>query len=205
MDTLALTISLLLIAGVLALVLYPLWTQNRTNVRLDAAGRDLVETQARYQAALAAIRDLMFDHEMGKVATDDYQTLLVKAKLEAAHLRRQIDWLSQGDLALDPALDARLEALVAQTRQTEPNGSSTLRRQVEAEIEALKQSATLACPHCGKLYQSGDMFCAGCGQAIPAAQPLSTCPQCGHTIQPDDAFCARCGSALPKTISTRKE
>jgi len=206
MDTLFIT--LILTAGALALALYPLWRRQTRSAawpdRAAPAGRTLEEYQARYQAALAAIKDLMFDYEMGKVSAEDYQTLLPKTRLQAANLRRQMDQLSPDTgPAIDPALDARIETLVAELKNGPMNDNEALRQEVEAEIEALKHlqpDAETPCPHCGHTAQPGDTFCSRCGQALPK----TACPHCGHVVHSTDDFCARCGSVLNNNISIRK-
>ena len=119
--TLTIIISLALVVGAFALIFYPLWQQTRPDAifRVDRSGQTLEEYQARYQATLASIKDLMFDYEMGKVSTEDYETLLQSTKLEAAQLRQQIDRLSQGvESAIDADLDREIETLVSQLRQS---------------------------------------------------------------------------------------
>ena len=116
----------MLVVIALLLVGYPLWRQMRPEAlfQVDRSGQTLEECQARYQAVLAAIKDLMFDHEMGKVPAEDYEILLTKSKLEAARIRQQIDLLSQSsEPELDPALDAEIEELVAQLDLNNPNGN----------------------------------------------------------------------------------
>lgn len=212
MDILSLVISLLLGGVALVLIFYPLWQQTRPAAvfRVDHSGQTLEEYEARYRAALAAIKDLMFDHEMGKVSTEDYEILLHKSKLEAAHLRQQIDRLNRSAPAAAPALEAEIEALIAQTRASYPNGDDPLRQEVEAEIEALKHMQagnSPVCPTCGKPYHPADAFCAGCGQSL-ADLPLTTraaavtCPVCNAPIESGDAFCASCGAALAEPAPT---
>jgi len=215
MDTLTLLMILLLGAGSLALILYPLWQQTRAEsvFQVDRAGQTLEEYQARYYALLNSIRDLMFDYEMGKVSDEDYNSLLHKTKLDAAHIRRQIDRLEElGEAAADTALDAEIENMVRRQRTAPLNGNQALLKEIDAEIEALQ---TLdvddgpACLQCGKPYQPGDAFCAGCGQSLPAveippaAEVTPACPDCGAPAHSDDAFCAKCGASL--AVSTQPE
>ena len=207
MDTLAIFLSLVLVGGTLALILYPLWRQPQTRMNRDASGRTAEELEARYQASLAAIRDLMFDYEMGKVTQADYDSLLTKSKLEAAQIRRQIDQMSQQtDADLDPAIDTEIEKLVAQLKSSPVNGNEPLLKEVDKEIEILKhaQHDTLTCPNCGNIAQAGDAFCSSCGQSLENVKAdENTCPQCGTSIQPDDAFCAKCGTELNSNLATR--
>ena len=207
MDILNLIITLALVGGTLTLVLYPLWRQTRsdTSFRINRAGRTLEEYEARYQAALAAIKDLMFDYEMGKVAPEDYEPLLAKSKLEAARIRQQIDrFCDEIEPEIDPALNVEIEALVTQLKNDKVN--QTLRGEVDAEIETLKHMPqnSAACPNCGKPFPVGDAFCSGCGQSLAGViSPTATCRECGAPIQPDDVFCAQCGVAVDSKLAMR--
>lgn len=206
MDILTLTLSILLAGLALGIILYPLWQQYHAEAILlaDPAEQTLENYEARYQAAISAIKVLMFDYEMGKVSEADYQTLLSKTKLEAAQIRRQIDHLSQEQLSvtdIDAALDAEIENLVAQLRNDRRNGNESLLQEVNAEIELLKNTPSqksLACPNCAKRVRPEDAFCSGCGQSLDGLKSAneSACPECGAEIQPEDAFCAQCGAAL---------
>lgn len=212
MDALTLTLSLALAACAFGLILYPLWQQTRseTVLQYDQSGQTLEEYQARYQAALDAIKDLMFDREMGKISAEDYEKLLTRSKLEAAEIRHQIDRLNHSTAAdKEATLDVEVERLVAQLRTGPLNGSEVLLDEVDAEIEALKNiqigSAGVdeaTCPHCGQAFLLGDAFCTGCGQPLPEVTVVEpdileeVCPTCGYAYRPDDVFCARCGQAL---------
>lgn len=212
MDALTLTLSLVLFAGAIGLIFYPLWQQTRSEaeVQPDNSGQTLEEYQARYQAALDAIKDLMFDHEMGKSSPEDYEKLLARSKLEAAEIRHQIDRLNHSTVAdKEAAWDVEIERQVAQLRMGQLNGSEALLDEVDAEIEALKNIRLspagvdeAVCPHCGQAFLPGDAFCTGCGQPLPevtVAEPDTVeevCPACGYAYRPGDTFCARCGQAL---------
>jgi hypothetical protein len=216
MDALILIFIVILIGSALTLIFYPLWQQTRPEAifRINRAGQTLEEYQARYQALLDAIKDLMFDYEMGKVAADDYQALLNNSKLEAVSLRRQIDRLSHGDgVEVEATLDAEIETLVARMRNDNLDGNRTLLPEIDAEIELLKTvdlarhdghtdgvgDQQLACPNCGNTYQVGDAFCTRCGQPVTGSEVkamANTCPECGYAYQPGDAFCAQCGTVL---------
>ena len=207
MDTLTLMISLTLVVFAFALILYPLWRQRRPggNFRANQSGRSREEYEVRYQAALTAIKDLMFDYEMGKVAPEDYEPLLAKSKLEAARIRQQIDrFCDEIEPEIDPALNVEIEALVTQLKNDKVN--QTLRGEVDAEIETLKHMPqnSAACPNCGKPFPVGDAFCSGCGQSLAGViSPTATCRECGAPIQPDDVFCAQCGVAVDSKLAMR--
>jgi DNA-directed RNA polymerase subunit RPC12/RpoP len=210
MDIVLLLMILLLMGIALLLILYPLWQQTnaRTSFQISSLGHQtLEEYQAQYRAALAAIKDLTFDYEMGKISTEDYETVLVKSKLNAAKIRQQIDLLVDlpEDEPVDEAVDMEIEKLVAGLRNNHHTRDELLLAEVEAEIELLKNAglshSTQTCQKCGKRVQPEDVFCSRCGQ--PVAQPeagpppdADICPECGYKIKAGDAFCARCGAAL---------
>lgn len=211
MEILTILVIVLLVLLALTLVVYPLWQQTRPEAlfQVNRTGQTLEEYQARYQATLASIKDLMFDHEMGKVFEADYQLLLNKAKLEAAGYRKEIERLDSDTETVDAALNTHIETLVSQLRGNTANGHSELRQAVDAEIELLKQATPSlqgsgpTCPNCGRPFQPGDAFCVGCGQSLKnvmAPEKTNFCPQCGAPTQPDDSFCARCGHALAPAV-----
>lgn len=205
------TLLLVIVLGLAALLLigYPLWQQTRPDsvFQVNRAGQTLEEYQARYEATLASIKDLMFDYEMGKVAEADYQMLLEKAKQEAANIRKNIDQRKQASADLpDAELDSEIEGLILAARQNAAAVNGNLLNAVAEEIERLRQAPaggqTTGCPNCGSATLPGDAFCNHCGCALPVAPiaPLlsqnTTCAGCGSTVKPGDAFCAVCGLAL---------
>lgn len=213
MDTLTFISILGLVAAALLLILYPLWQQTRgqTAEQITRSGQTLEEAQTRYGALLAAIRDLMFDHEMGKVATEDYEILLTRTKLEAATIRGQIDQLANTS-APEPntKLEAEVETLIARLRDDDQVRENALLSEINAELELLKNvqpdrrlQTGSTCATCGYSLQPDDAFCSRCGQAVPPPETkadLETglCPGCGSATQIGDAFCAQCGTSLNK-------
>ncbi|MCB0177995.1 MAG: zinc ribbon domain-containing protein [Anaerolineae bacterium] len=208
MDVLTIILIVLLVGVTIGLVGAPLWqpaASAATTADVERPGQSLEELEAQYRATLAAIKDLNFDYEMGKVSTEDYQPLLAKSKLEAARIRQAIDHLSNAEIAEQAqALDAEIETLVAQLRQG-PEPDEALVHDVDAEIEALKTlparlpaTEGSVCPHCGAALRADDKFCSSCGQAVPepAADLADHCPHCGYTYESGDAFCAHCGTPL---------
>ncbi|MCG3209127.1 MAG: hypothetical protein FOGNACKC_02746 [Anaerolineae bacterium] len=208
MEILTIAIIVLLVGLALALAAYPLWQQSRpeTLFKVTRSGQTLEEYQARYSAALVAIKDLMFDFEMGKITAEDYDILLTQAKLEAAQFRKNIDRLSRSDgqTPLDAALNQQIEALVAQTRQQTAGNHHVIPPEVNAEIELLKRIERIdaggGCPNCGAAIQPNDAFCTRCGQSL-AQTGAGFCPRCGSPAQPGDAFCTRCGGPLSVSVA----
>ena len=98
----------------------------------------------RHSELLLALRDLDFDHQIGKVTEEDYgalrETLLVQAATALETREKQ-----------DAEQDARLEEAIR------------LRRD--------KQSTTRECSQCGASLDLSDRFCRVCGKPVETTCP----------------------------------
>ncbi len=209
MEIVTIVASAALMGGALYLILLPLQNRKAAMLRTSASGQTATELEVRYQAALTAIKDLMFDFEMGKMSQDDYNILLAKIKQEAAQIRKEIDRLTAHGVS--PALDAEIETLVTQTRGQlqHDNGSAALLAEIDARIERLKVAQgnghITTCPKCHARVMLGDAYCASCGHTLDEISLKSAsvrqCAACHGPVQPGDAFCASCGAPLdPMTM-----
>jgi hypothetical protein len=95
MGTLAVVLGALLAAGVVVLVALPFLREpSAADDRLDALGesevRRLVLAEER-DRALAALKELEFDHRTGKLDDSDYRSLVGPLRREAAAALRAID------------------------------------------------------------------------------------------------------------------
>ena len=119
--------------------------------------------------ALAALKEIEFDRETGKLSDEDYAFL--KSKYTGA----------------------ALEAL----RAEEKGGDVEV--MIAARVRALRSAATSAppgaptCPTCGPRPEPGAVFCSTCGQRL---QPGGACAGCGAEVLPDSRFCERCGTGV---------
>lgn len=202
----------LLILGAFVFVFRPLFSVKNGRWWRPEAGQvsfTLDELVARRDAIYAALKDVEFDQETGKLDSEDYQIVRTRYMAEAAQVLRQLDRLTP---EAEAALDAEIESAVAQLRsdgkQVSPSSSeypADLVEAVQAEIDSLTKRAAapdkqvLACPDCGQPFQSGDLFCPACGASL-----ADTCPQCGAPYQTDDAFCMRCGAPLAEEVGNKE-
>ncbi len=179
-------LAILLAAAVLVALAYPILAQSRAQEAgaNTSAEESLAELMAQRENAFQAIRDLQFDHEVGKVSDEDLAMYEVSLKQNAAETLRRLDiWESQVDREL----------------------STTIERQITARRAALA-SGGQRCPHCGRAVAPGAQFCTGCGKPIQAAArpaaavQASQCPNCGKTISPGDRFCPKCGQPIAQAI-----
>ncbi len=150
---------------------------------LTSAQESLDELMVQRETAFQSIRDLQFDHEVGKVTDEDFHVYEADLKQNAAVTLRRLDaWESQidGELALvEHAVAARRAAL----------------------------SSRPACPACGRAVSPGTQFCTGCGARLapaapaPAAAPAVICAGCGKALSPGDRFCPRCGQPIAQPVA----
>ena len=103
---------------------------------------------AQKEAIIAQIRDIDFDHQTGKLPDDIYQPQREYLIDQAAQLLQTLDAQAPNAPFIDdPAIEAAIEAAVAQRRQPP---LSTVR----------------FCPQCGQPVDADDNFCAACGYQL---------------------------------------
>jgi Double zinc ribbon len=181
-------LAIVMSVGALLIVAYPIIAKGRgTQPATSSAQEELDELLARRDAAFQALRDLNFDHRVGKVSDEDFVVFEANLKEGAAASLQALDaWESATDVSLDPVLERAIEA----------------RR---ATLAAALLGSERSCPACGRPAFADDKFCAACGTALAAEKPqpalaiTDVCPKCGRPSEPGDRFCGNCGAVLPGT------
>jgi rRNA maturation endonuclease Nob1 len=150
------------------LVLQPLLHPNRASPSVFEP-LDFEETPKGI--ALAALKEIEFDRETGKLSDADYD--LLKSKYTAAAL----DALRAESAAvpddLEVVIAARARALRSAAASTSPGGPS--------------------CSVCGPRPEADAVFCSSCGRRLPVA---GACARCSAPLGPDSLFCEQCGSQV---------
>jgi hypothetical protein len=93
-------IAALLVFVVLSPVIAPFLRSSREGP-LESGSTELQELLAEKQTLYAAIKELEFDHQAGKLALDDYQQTRRSYELRAVALIQRIDRLSTGRASKD--------------------------------------------------------------------------------------------------------
>ncbi len=163
----------LIVIGSIAIVAYPLFKRTEeldvTFVgSTDATWEGLVTQR---DATYSAIKDLEFDHAMGKLSDADYKTLRVKYETKAVAILQELDSMNESRKVSGDAIERE----VGEIRRAAANGS-------------------MKCPRCGTAHMAGDVFCAKCGTSLKGIR----CPSCGKRAAVGDKFCSKCGSAMSK-------
>jgi hypothetical protein len=122
--------------------------------------------------ALAALKEIEFDRETGKLSDEDYEFLKAKytgAALEA--LRAEAPGAAGGDVEV--LIAARVRALRSAQTSAPPGAPSCSAGGPRPEADAV------FCSCCGQRLREGGA-CAGCGAALGAGSRF--CGQCGAGV-----------------------
>ena len=150
MNTADIVVIVVMAIGLVVWVGEPLVRRGRVpEAAVDAQGDAIERLMLQKETLYAAIRDLDFDHQTGKVDAEDHAELRRQMEAEAADILRQLD-------VADPLADLDLVA--------------------EQEILAYRQheaATTLAsqatCPVCGTALAADPTYCPICGQSLKPA------------------------------------
>ena len=135
---------------------------------------------AEYDQALNSIRELEFDHSLGKIPEDEFPQQRSRLLQDAAEMLSQLDTLRAS--FPEAAMEDRIEAAIS-TRRTKsgadaaaPGAASkqSLLTKEDEDIEMMiavrkgerQAKASGFCPHCGKPVHKSDKFCPKCGASL---------------------------------------
>jgi hypothetical protein len=131
--------------------------------------------------ALAALKEIEFDRETGKLSDPDYEFLKSKYTGQALDALRAEDRATAGTQGETGDVEAIIASRVRALRfaaTSPPPGSP---------------GPTPTCASCGPRPEPDAIFCSTCGTRLPLA---GTCAGCGAPLGPDSRFCERCGAAV---------
>ena len=124
---------------------------------------------AKRDQVLDALQEMDFDHALGKIPEEEYQTQRAALVRHGAQVLRQLDELEAVSSTQDP--EVRLEDAVAARRAdgvprvTRP-GDEDLKNLLAARRRARQSKSAGFCPKCGKPAQTTDQFCSRCGSNL---------------------------------------
>lgn len=177
MDWTAIGLGVVTTGALVVYVTRPWWT-HRWNPQTKPASTPEPSLADQREATLTALRDLDFDHAVGKITAADYSALRQTLLAKAAAIMTQIEY-EQATAQAD--LDACIEAEILAARQN-LNGGRVTRSPDEG---------SRVCPTCSRVPLSGDLYCRSCGTHLVPA-----CPECGQPVASTDRFCVSCGFEL---------
>lgn len=142
--------------------------------------------------ALAALKEIEFDRETGKLSDEDYAYL--KSKYTGAALEALRAEEPASPLAPMPA-----PAVGPHGRTGSAADGGDVEVMIAARVRALRSAATSAppgapeCPTCGPRPESDAVFCSTCGLRL---QQGGACAGCGAALGPGSRFCEQCGAGV---------
>ncbi len=130
--------------------------------------------------ALAALKEIEFDRETGKLSNDDYELLKAKYTVAAVEALR----VEQAG-----AVSNDIEALITARVRTLRSASATTSSNTPPPLSSSSGSGP-ACDTCGPRPEPDAVFCSTCGGRLTARQ---YCDRCGAGLVPRSRFCEACG------------
>ncbi len=95
MDVVALALAALLVIGCVVLVAWPFVREpapaDDSLARLSAPDRERLRLEEERDRALAALKELEFDHRTGKVSDEDYRLQVGELRRQAGEALRALD------------------------------------------------------------------------------------------------------------------
>lgn len=151
----------------------------------EALAGEMADLEARKRGAVKALRDLDFEHSIGRMSDEDYKALREKYRGEARAAMEAIDqglgtYLVEAQkLVADAAADATGESTPAVTTPEANDAEAT----EAAATESSETTATTSEP--GETVASAERVCASCATKNDA----------------DAVFCKRCAARLEGAAS----
>ena len=104
-------LAILLTAAALLAVAYPILAKAPAAKPATTATESLDELLGQRDAAMQALRELNFDHRVGKISDEDFVVFDASLKHEAAETLRALDqWEAQADADLDEDMESEIAA-----------------------------------------------------------------------------------------------
>jgi rRNA maturation endonuclease Nob1 len=127
--------------------------------------------------ALAALKEIEFDRQTGKLSDADYE--LLKGRYTAAALDALRE--DQPEVVSDD-IEAMIAAKVRALRSASASAPS--------DTGSSAPRSGPACGSCGPRPEPDALFCSTCGCRLPTN---AACDRCGAALLPDSRFCEACG------------
>jgi len=156
MNIAAILIGLGMLGVSIVFVIRPFQEKHIKSVKKS---KTLAQNEEDRVAALSALRDLDFDHKIGKVIDEDY----VPARAQL--LAKAAQYIQQQEEEKD-----KLEALIQARRTSKDSKCEKCGTSMETGQRFCNKCGapvnSAACPSCGKKVRDGDLFCSSCGSQV---------------------------------------
>jgi|TARA_B110000263_G_scaffold64095_1_gene55294 hypothetical protein len=151
------SVCIALLVALLAGVVHPILTKRHVWLRATGYKLLILQLTERKEQLYASIKELEFDHSLGKISEEDYAALRGDLEAEAVAVLQKLD-------------------TVAVTTESEED----LDARIEADITAQRAVASAPSKGAAPAAAPGHVFCHGCGQA--RTPEYQFCPHCGQSF-----------------------
>ncbi len=147
-------------------------------VRTVSENRQRSSLMAERDRVINAIKELDFDHTVGKIPDEDYPTQRAFLLKKGADILRQLDAINASEPSSQTVED-RMEAAIASrqavlqaagpglnSHKSVASPDDELEIQIAARRRARQEKAAGFCPRCGASVQKSDRFCPRCGATL---------------------------------------
>ena len=187
---LSLTIFTAAAVGVAAWrALFPLANPDELTTGRGLGERTRVGLEREKALVLRTIKELEFDHAMGKLSAQDFDEMSTRLRLRAARLIQQLDASGGYRDAIQREIERRLGTPSATAQPDAPSVPAA--RMAETRADAERDE--VACVACGAPNAVDAKFCTSCGAPRREQHACVTC----RTVNDSDArFCKACGGQM---------
>jgi hypothetical protein len=147
--------------------------------------------------ALAALKEIEFDRETGKLSDEDYSFLKGKYTGVALEALRVESAEAAEAGAREPGAGEAGAQKAGGRPQSQDGGDVEV--MIAARVRALRFAATSAppgapvCSTCGPRPEEDAVFCSTCGHRL---RPGGACAGCGAELGQGSRFCEQCGTGV---------
>jgi hypothetical protein len=128
-------------------VLMPLFREPKGNLEVELLAETELDRLLNRKAVIYSnLKDLEFEHKMGRFGDADFHRLEGGFKSEAAELLHKLD-----QLGIEKNLEENIEKDIADRK---------------ARLTSAKKPDAAVCPACGAGLTPGKQFCADCGHRV---------------------------------------
>jgi len=174
MDPSAVVLALAILVVVGWVLIQPLFRPARRNL---AAPTEISSLETQVDQIVDRMRQLDFDHALGKVAQEEYSPRRAELLRQETQLLQELDRercrvarsRSQQEEALEREIAARRHSSAGSSPGSDRLANEEFGARQEFVLEARKNSGSHRggrCPRCGQVVQVGDRFCPHCGLAL---------------------------------------
>jgi hypothetical protein len=151
----------------------------RRAAAVGASEHELSSLLAERDRLIGALRELDFDHALGKIPDEAYPEQRAQLLQRGAEVLRQIDAISpptaqaqagkpgpDAEMRIEAAVAARRADLAGEAMPAPSSGDDEIESRVAARRSERRDKSGGFCPNCGKPILVSDKFCPHCGRAI---------------------------------------